>query len=74
MHLESIFVVDLGRPLWTMTHSHYVIMGGYALDDSDTNPSFIGDDLPRPTLTPEALCQLAKWDLNLIPNIRGINT
>ena len=74
MHLESIFVVDLGWPLWTMTHSHYVIMGGYALDDSDTNPSFIGDDLPRPTLTPEVLCQLAKWDLNLIPNIKGINT
>jgi hypothetical protein len=65
-----------------MTHSHYAVMGGFALIIGETNPpgyfdrflpTFSSDEgvevLDRLTITPDGLEYLASLDIELLPNI-----
>ena len=63
-----------------MTHSHYAVMGGFALNASEKNtPAYFDRFLPywsqgtgfidRLTITPDGLEYLASLDIELLPNI-----
>lgn len=39
------------RHPWTMARSYYFVMGGYAMDDSDSDQKFMPENNPRVTLT-----------------------
>jgi hypothetical protein len=55
---------------WTMAHSYYAVMGGYAFDDSDSDEKFMPDDVPRAALTPSRLLKLIDCGLiSLLPNL-----
>jgi hypothetical protein len=54
---------------WTMTHSFYAAMGGYAVDDSDSNLKFMPRFNPRLTLGREELAILCETDISLLPNL-----
>lgn len=50
-----------------MTHSFWAVMGGIAIDPSDSNP-FIPDS-KRSTLTPNGVSLLLKHEPQLLPDI-----
>jgi hypothetical protein len=53
-----------------MVHSHYVAMGGFAVDVRDEKLQFLADRKYRHfTLTPKGFIWLAKCRLDLIPNL-----
>lgn len=57
--------------LWTMTHSMYAVMGGFAIDTSSARPSYLPKGRKKMILTVEGLKFIAKYDPALFPNIRG---
>jgi hypothetical protein len=52
-----------------MTHSYYFTMGGYAMDDSDSDQKFMPEDTPRITVAKSGLGWLIKNNLCLLPNL-----
>lgn len=57
------------RHPWTLVHSHYVLMGGFAFDSSVSATSFLPPGIRQLKVRPEAITILASIDPNLIPNI-----
>lgn len=59
------------RNPWTMTHSFYAVMGGYAIDTSalPDEQKFLPGSRDRLTLTPDGLEFLAKQRPDLIPRV-----
>ena len=54
---------------WTLVHSHYVLMGGFAFEPPSNKKTFLPLNLTRLTLTPAAVEFLAHNEPTLIPNI-----
>ena len=54
---------------WTMTHSFYAIMGGFAFDTEKAEPSFLPGSRTRFCLTPEGLIDIARKEPTLLPEI-----
>ncbi|KAF2130159.1 hypothetical protein P153DRAFT_356795 [Dothidotthia symphoricarpi CBS 119687] len=59
----------LRRHLWTKTHSHLALMGGFVFDTSKLEKNFFPQGRTRLTLTAAALRTLAEYDPDLIPDI-----
>lgn len=57
------------RHPWTMTHSFYAIMGGFAFDTSDANPNFLPNHRSRLCISVYGLSYIAKKAPGLIPDI-----
>lgn len=60
------------RPLhhpWTMTHSMYAVMGGFAIDTSNTETRYLPNGRQSMTLATKGLKFIAKYDPGLLPNI-----
>ncbi|KAF2800696.1 hypothetical protein K505DRAFT_412747 [Melanomma pulvis-pyrius CBS 109.77] len=58
------------RHEWTMTHSYYAAMGGFAIDVSDKQIQFFASErFSQFTLTVDGFLWVADWGLDLIPNI-----
>ena len=57
------------RHPWTMTHSFYAIMGGFAFDASDAEPNFLPNHRSRLCISVYGLSYIAKKAPNLIPDI-----
>lgn len=59
------------RRFWTATHGFFGTMGGFALDISDNDPTFLplSKGRTRVTLLPDALEYLAQYRPDLIPDI-----
>ena len=53
---------------WTLVHSHYVLMGGFAFEPRQEK-SFLPLNLTRLTLTTAAVDSIAINEPDLIPNI-----
>ena len=55
---------------WTVTHSFYAIMGGFAFDNLSNKTDFpLPQDRTRLTLTPEAVRFLAEFEPHMLPDI-----
>ena len=54
---------------WTMTHSFYAVMGGFAFDTEKAEPSFLPGSRTRFCLTPEGLIEIARKEPALLPDI-----
>ena len=57
------------RHSWTMTHSFYAIMGGFAFDTSDAEPNFLPNHRSRLCISVCGLIYIAKKAPELIPDI-----
>ena len=57
------------RHPWTMTHSFYAIMGGFAFDTSDAEPNFLPNHRSRLCISVYGLSYIAKKAPELIPDI-----
>jgi hypothetical protein len=57
------------RNPWTRYHSHFALVGGFALEQDDFPANFMPDTHTRLTLTPNALQKLAEVEPTLIPDI-----
>ncbi|KAK0511034.1 hypothetical protein JMJ35_006586 [Cladonia borealis] len=57
------------RHPWTMTHSFYAIMGGFAFDTSDAEPNFLPNHRSRLCISVYGLSYIAKKAPELIPEI-----
>ena len=54
---------------WTMTHSFYAIMGGFAFDTSDAQPNFLPNHRSRLCISVNGLAYIADKAPGLIPDI-----
>ena len=54
---------------WTMTHSFYAIMGGFAFDMTEAEPQFLPNGRSRLTINPKGLIYLAETAPKLIPDL-----
>ncbi len=54
---------------WTKTHGFYALMGGFALDTTESGEAFLSEDLQRIALTVKGLLRIIAIDPTLIPNI-----
>lgn len=60
----------LDRHEWTMVHSHYLAMGGFALDISDKRLQFLEDEgYKQFTLTKHGFFWVADNEIDLIPDL-----
>ena len=57
------------RHPWTMTHSFYAIMGGFAFDTSDAEPNFLPNHRSRLCISVCGLSYIVKKAPELIPDI-----
>ena len=57
------------RHPWTMTHSFYAIMGGFAFDTSDAEPNFLPNHRSRLCISAYGLSYIAKKAPELIPDV-----
>ena len=57
------------RHPWTMTHSFYAIMGGFAFDTSDAEPNFLPNHRSRLCISVYGLSYIAMKAPELIPDI-----
>ena len=57
------------RHPWTMTHSFYAIMGGFAFDTSDAQPNFLPNHRSRLCISVSGLAYIAEKAPGLIPDI-----
>ena len=57
------------RHTWTMTHSFYAIMGGFAFDTSDAEPNFLPNHRSRLCISVYGLSYIAMKAPELIPDI-----
>lgn len=57
------------RHPWTMTHSFYAIMGGFAFDTSDAKPNFLPNHRSRLCISANGLEYIAEKAPELIPDI-----
>ncbi|KAF9637973.1 putative major facilitator superfamily [Lasiodiplodia theobromae] len=62
---------DDDKPVWTMTHSFYAVMGGFTYTLRDGSRVYLPDDRNREQLTlrHEALRFVAKYEPSLIPKL-----
>jgi hypothetical protein len=54
---------------WTMTHSHFALMGGFAFEKTASGVNILPNDRPSATLTSHALRMLATHEPDIIPDI-----
>jgi hypothetical protein len=54
---------------WTMTHSHFALMGGFAFEKSASGVNILPYDYNHVTLTSNALRKLANYEPDIIPDI-----
>src|SRR5947207_12492831 len=54
---------------WTIVHSYYAAMGGFAIDTSIEKSNFLPENRARLTLTPDGILFLAKKEPALIPDL-----
>jgi hypothetical protein len=54
---------------WTMTHSHFALMGGFAFEKTTSGVNILPNDRPSVTLTSHALRKLATHEPDMIPDI-----
>jgi hypothetical protein len=54
---------------WTMTHSHFALMGGFAFEKTASGVNILLDDRTSVTLTSHALRKLATYEPDMIPDI-----
>ena len=57
------------RPEWTLIHGFYALMGGFALDSSDSTETFLPESQTRAALTSEGLRFLLQHEPNSLPSI-----
>ena len=57
------------RHPWTMTHSFYAIMGGFAFDTSDAQPNFLPNHRSRLCISINGLNYIAETAPDLMPDI-----
>lgn len=57
------------RHLWTMWHSHYALMGGFAFDACNMDVNVLPHGKQRLFLSPTGLEYLAKLDISLLPDV-----
>ncbi|KAK4159407.1 hypothetical protein QBC43DRAFT_304649 [Cladorrhinum sp. PSN259] len=57
------------RHPWTMTHSHYAVMGGFAFQTQSARGDFSPSGWRRVTLTSNGILQLAEHFPELVPDI-----
>lgn len=57
------------RHKWTMTHSFYVLMGGFAFDADAFGRDMLPGGRKRVTLTTRGICELARVAPHLLPDI-----
>ena len=57
------------RHPWTITHSFYAIMGGFAFNTSDARPNFLRNSRSRVCINLRGLHVFAKEALDLMPDI-----
>jgi hypothetical protein len=70
LELENFIEDDMPkRHLWTMCHSHYALMGGFAFDACNMNTNVLPHGKQRLVLSPGGIESLAKIDINLLPDI-----
>ena len=58
-----------GRYPWSMTHSHFALMGGFAFDTRTATVNFLPQGRKRMTLTKDGLLFLAEKRLDLFPDL-----
>lgn len=61
--------MPLRSNVWTPTHSHYALMGGYAISNLSASSNILPNRQARLSLTPAALLFLAKHHPDLIPDL-----
>lgn len=61
--------MPLRSNVWTPTHSHYALMGGYAISNLSASSNILPNRQTRLSLTPSALLFLAKHHPDLIPDL-----
>jgi hypothetical protein len=54
---------------WTMTHSHFALMGGFAFEKAASGVNILPNDRSSVTLTSHALRKLAAHEPDIIPDI-----
>ncbi|KAF2669465.1 hypothetical protein BT63DRAFT_261688 [Microthyrium microscopicum] len=57
------------RHLWSLTHSHFAIMGGFAFDTSRSEANFLPDGRTRLPLTSLGIHQLTEAAPSLLPDL-----
>ena len=57
------------RQAWTIVHSHFAVMGGFAIGFNDPNSNYLPKNKARLILTPRALYELATKEPTTIPNL-----
>ena len=62
-------IVKKRRHPWTMTHSFYAVMGGFAFDTSDAEPNFLPNHRSRLCISVQGLSYIAEKAPELIPDI-----
>ncbi|KAK5714038.1 hypothetical protein LTR15_010945 [Elasticomyces elasticus] len=67
--LREIKPVNVRRHPWTIVHSHFALMGGFAIDSSVFDHNIVPGNPQRLRLTVEGLKLMAKVDPALLPDI-----
>ncbi|CAN8105539.1 unnamed protein product [Discula destructiva] len=69
--LDDVEQHDADKPVWTMTHSWYAVMGGYSYDLREGSFTHLPDDRGRESLIlrDEALRFVAKHEPSIIPRL-----
>lgn len=67
---DSASAISTGSPHhpWTMTHSMYAVMGGFAIDTSNAETEYLPNGRQSMTLTTKGLEFVAKYDPGLLSN------
>ena len=68
MDTEASREKAISRPPWTLTHSFYAVMGGYAFDSPESTP-FLPRSSKRMTITPRGVAFLAEHAPEVLPDL-----